>query len=416
MSIFDVMLTSLYMFTLYYTIFWLLVFVDIKPEKNKKISIYPKVTVVIPCYNDSHSVGKSAISVLNLNYPKNKIELIIVNDGSTDNSKNVLKRLKKEYNNRNISIMNQSNHGKWRALNKGLDLANGEYFVCLDADSVVEANALIKLLPNFRAKRIAAVLPVLKINSPKNFLQKLQWYEYVINIFYKKLIGILDCIHVVPGPFSVYRTAILRKVGGFKEGYHTEDLEIALRLQAADYKIIQCLDGEVYTESPSTIKGLWIQRIRWNRGSILNTWAYKNMLFNIKYGDFGMFQLPIVLFYGFIAISIVVLTMYLTVFKPLWKTIFNMSFVNFDFLTFIKTYRTNVNLLDLSYYNIVILFVVLIISSMVIVLSHRYLREKITKHNPISLVIFVFLYYIFLGIIWVNIIKDLIFTKRNVKW
>jgi len=415
-DIFDLALTVLYIITLYYTVFWLLAFIDMKPERKGKLKSCPKVTVVIPCYNDSRSVKKSAISVLNLNYPKKKLELIIVNDGSTDDSKQVLKNLKREYCNRNISIINQPNYGKWQVLNRGLAIATGEYFVCLDADSVVESNALINLLPEFKEKRIAAVLPILKINSPKNFLQRLQWYEYLINIFYKKIIGMLNCIHVAPGPFSIYKTEILRKVGGFKEGHYTEDLEIALRLQAANYKIKQSFDGEVYTESPATFKELWIQRTRWNRGSILNAWDYKKMLFNIEYGDFGMFQLPIVLFYGFIAISIVALSSYLMIFKPLFKTIFNMSFVNFDFFTFIRTYKTNINLLDLSYYNITILFIVLIISSMVIILSHRYLRERITKYNPISLLAFVFIYYIFLGLVWMNIIKDLVFVKRNTKW
>ncbi len=411
----DIALSILYVITLFYTVFWLIALLDEKPEKKTKLNTRPFITVAVPAYNEEDTIEETIDSVKNLSYSKQKLEIIVINDGSTDRTRQIVERYIAKNPDLNMILINQKNSGKWVAVNKALARAKGEFFACLDADSIVEKEVLKKMLPYFSEKDIGAVLPMLKIKDPKNLLQKLQWYEYLINMFYKKLLSYLNCIHVTPGPFALYRTGIIKKLDGFKPGHKTEDLEMAMRLQKHHYKIIQLLDVVVYTYPPGDIKNLYSQRKRWNKGSVLNIWDYKKMVFNREYGDFGMFQLPLVLSAGFIALAVVLFILYQNLFKPLVRVFNNMALVNFDILTFIRNINLDFIFLDLDYYRLVIIFVMLFVSVVVLIIAHRYTKEKITKQGIWSLMAFMFLYYIFLGIVWGGIAKDLI-LRRKERW
>jgi cellulose synthase/poly-beta-1,6-N-acetylglucosamine synthase-like glycosyltransferase len=103
----------------------------------------------------------------------------------------------------------------------------------------------------------------------------------------------MDSIFVIPGPFSLYKRAVLKKVGGFEEHNITEDMEIALRMQDNGYRIENCVPAFTYTHAPATLRQLFVQRVRWYRGFIINMRRYRHMLFNPKYGDIGVFTLPV---------------------------------------------------------------------------------------------------------------------------
>jgi len=262
---------------------------------------------------------------------------------------------------------------------------------------------------------VAAVLPLIKIKNPKGILQKVQHYEYLINMFYKRIMSHLNCVHVTPGPFSVYRKKIVDKLGGFRKGHNTEDLELALRIQKHNYKIIQLGGVEVRTYLPNNMKDLYYQRHRWNRGALLNVWDYKKMVFNKKYGDFGMLQLPMVLCSGFLAMIVIFFMLYHNILKPLIKSVHNLSLVNFDIFSFITNFEINFNLLDFNYYKLIIMGTVLVIAFVVILLSHKYTQEKIAGQGVLSLVAYIFIYYLFLGTVWLGITKDLI-LRRVKEW
>lgn len=410
----DAILSILYMITFFYTVFWLITLSDFKEKKQKKTKEFPMVSVAIPAFNEEETVTKTIQSLVDLDYPKEKLEIIVVNDGSTDKTREIVKDFIKN-SNYNITLINQENHGKWHALNQALDITNGEFFACLDADSFVKEDTLKKMLPHFKEKNVGAVLPLLKIKDPKNILQKIQWYEYIINMFYKRLLSHLNCIHVAPGPFSIYRKKIIKDLGGFRKGHYTEDLEMGLRLQKHNYRLVQLMDAEVYTYTPDNMKSLYRQRMRWNKGSVLNVWDYKKMMFNKDYGDFGMFQLPLILTAGFIALFLVAFIIYQNLLKPLSKTLYNLSLVNFDIFTFISNFKLNLIALDINYYRLIILFVMFSVSITVFIIAHRYTKERITKQGIFPLVTFLFFYYIFLGIVWGSIAKDLILRKKE-RW
>lgn len=412
----DIMLSFLYIVTFFYTIFWLITLLDTEPEKKKNPSKeLPYVSVAIPCLNEEGTVTKAVQSIIDLDYPKEKIEIIVVNDGSTDKTMERVKEFIEKNKDNNITLINQENSGKWHAMNQVLEIAKGEFFACLDADSFVKKDTLKKMLPHFREKSVGAVLPLLKIKDPKNLLQKIQWYEYLVNMFYKRLLSYLNCIHVAPGPFSIYRKKIIKDLGGFRKGHYTEDLEMGLRLQKHNYRLIQLMDAEVYTHTPDNMKSLYRQRMRWNKGSVLNVWDYKKMMFNKDYGDFGMFQMPLILTAGFIALFLVAIILYQNLVKPLSKTLYNLSLVNFDIFTFISNFKLNLTALDINYYRLIILLVMFSVSIAVFVIAHRYTKERITKQGIFPLVTFLFFYYIFLGIVWGSIAKDLI-LRRKEKW
>ncbi|MEK6835606.1 MAG: glycosyltransferase family 2 protein, partial [Nanoarchaeota archaeon] len=336
----------LYLISLYIIIFWLLVLIEgKKTNKIKKLKKFPLVSILIPAYNEQDTIIGVLKSVIKLDYPKNKLEIIVVNDGSTDNTANLVKRFINENKNYNINLINQKNSGKGTALNKGLNVCKGEFFTCLDADSFIKEDALKKMLPHFQDEKVGVVLPLMKITQPKNVLQKIQWVEYLINLFYKSIMSHLNCVHVAPGPFSVYRTKLLRSLGGFDEKNLTEDLEISLRLQSKNYKILQLMNTEVYTVAPDNLKGFYKQRNRWYKGTLLNTLKYKNLVGNKKYGDFGIIQMPRVAISGFFAITALGFITYNYVLNPIIKRIYDFSFINFNFLSHLQEFIKNFNLL-----------------------------------------------------------------------
>ena len=410
-----VMLWTAYLISLYFAIFWFLVLIDKEPNtKIRKIKKYPIISIVIPAYNEENNIITTLTSLIKLTYPKNKLEIIVVNDGSKDNTKNLVEEFIVKNKGFNIKLINKKNEGKGSALNAGLAISKGKFFICLDADSIVAKDALQKILPHFTSESIAVVLPLLKVEKPKNMWQKMQWLEYIVNMFYKKLMSRLNCVHVAPGPFSVYRKHILKKVGGFDENNLTEDLEITLRLQSKNYRIVQLLDAEVFTIAPKTFKELYKQRNRWYKGSIINAFKYKSMMFNRKYGDFGIIQMPTIIISGIVAIILVSSLIYYGL-KPYVKAIYNSIFIDFDFYTLIKTFEFDFNFLDLNYMAILVAIIMLTISILILKKSHIETNEKPNTYGVFSLISYLFFYFLVIGFIWIGIMLDFAFRRKQ-KW
>lgn len=410
-----ILLWSAYFISLYFAIFWFLVLLD-KEKKPKTIKLkkYPAVSIVVPAYNEEKNIQTTLKSLISLDYPGNKLEIIVVNDGSRDNTKSIVKDFIAKNKAFDIKLIDKNNEGKGAALNDGLRLAKGEFFVCLDADSIVTKDSLKKILPHFTNKNIAVVLPMLKVAKPKNIWQKMQWLEYIVNMFYKKLMSRLDCVHVSPGPFSVYRKEILDKVGGFDENNLTEDLEVTLRLQSKNYRIVQLLDAEVFTMAPKTFKELYKQRNRWFKGAVLNALKYRYMIFNKKYGDFGLMQMPTIIVSGILAVILFAAVAYYGL-KPYFNAFYNSIFIDFDFYTLIKTFKMDFSLLDLNYTTLLILIVMVGISIYILRKSHAVTKEKVNKHGVLSLLAYLLFYFLVLGFVWMGIILDLAFRKKQ-KW
>lgn len=417
-TLMDVVLYGTYFFLLFFSIFWMLVLFTSEPEsgQKKKMEQFPFFTAIVPAYNEEDSIVGTLESLIRLDYPKDEREIIVVNDGSKDKTKELVEEFISQHPEERIILLNQANQGKGRAMNCGLSKAKGEFFACLDADSFVSSNALNETLPYFDDPEVAAVCPLLKVKRPKTVLQKVQWYEYIINMFYKKLNAKLDCIHVTPGPFSIYRTEVVRKIGGFDEHNITEDLEIAIRLQKHQYRIVQTFDAEVETVSPKSWKDLFKQRVRWYKGSVDNTIAYRKLMFNKKYGDFGYLRMPTVVFSGIVAI-ILSLVLFREAIVQFYRGFISLKAVNFDLANLIFNFKPNLNFLNLPFSKYFIALTLMGISLFVMVYSYRLVREKITNHGKtlISLVTYVLLYGLFMTAVWLYI-AFLVVTKKKNTW
>jgi len=245
---------------------------------------FPSVSIIIPAYNEKNCIEKTIKNVKKLIYSK-KLEIIVVDDGSIDDTYKIAKKIK------GIKVLSKKHEGKAKALNFGLKHAKGEIVACVDSDSYPEKYALLKTIPLFE-KDVAAVTTSVFVKNAKSLIQRLQRIEYLFIAWTRKILEYLNSIYVTPGPMSLYRKNILLKIGGFDEKNLTEDIEIAWRLLKHKHKIKMSLDTKVYTTVPKTLKRWWHQRIRWNVGGLQTNFKYFNLFLNKNFGSVGMFILP----------------------------------------------------------------------------------------------------------------------------
>jgi len=290
-----IILYSFIFLSIYVQIFYFVTFLENKKkivirEGKIRLSKYPKVTITVPCWNEEKTVYKTVRSLLSLNYPREKLQIFLVDDGSTDHTFNVINRFSKYS---NIKVFHKENGGKFTALNFALGKTETEFFGCLDADSVADPEALVRIMSYFeKDKEVMAVAPSVVVHNSNNFIQKSQKAEYYMGVYFKKMLGFLGAIDVTPGPLTIFRKQVFDELGGYRHAHNTEDMEIAYRMQKNHYKIEHCNDAFVYTNTPETISKLYHQRVRWIFGFMNNTIDYRDVLFKEQYGNFSVLALP----------------------------------------------------------------------------------------------------------------------------
>lgn len=294
-SIGDVIFHIFVFLSVYVQVFFFVTFMEnrkkiITRSGGIKLVSYPKVTITVPCWNEEKTVYKTVRSLLNLNYPKDRVQLFLVDDGSTDGTLDILNSFSKYP---NVKIFHKENGGKYTALNLGLEKCGSDFFGCLDADSLADRESLVRLMSYFeKDPSIMAAVPSVVVHSPKNFIQSAQMAEYYMGVYFKKMLSFLGAIDVTPGPLTIFRKKVFEDLGPYRHGHNTEDMEIAFRMQKNHYKIEHCHDAYVYTNTPGTVKKLYRQRLRWIFGFFNNAIDYRNVLFKKKYGNFAIFTLP----------------------------------------------------------------------------------------------------------------------------
>ncbi len=255
---------------------------DFEHESDKP-KRYPLVSVIIPAYNEGEAIKASIESVLNQDYPKEKVQLIVVDDGSTDNTYEVASR----YKTRGVLVIRKKNGGAADAKNVGLRHAKGEIVVTMDSDTVMRPDVLRKIVWKIE-QGADAVTTGIRVRNKENFVEWMQHLEYDNTIFLRRVLAFLDAIFVTPGGCSAYRREILERCGGFDARSLTEDQEIAFHIQKLGGRIDALLTAFVYTEVPSTLSALFRQRVRWLKGGFYNKLKYLELL-SPRYGDFVFF-------------------------------------------------------------------------------------------------------------------------------
>ena len=283
----DVINSIFMIITTYFAVLFLLLFFHHEKRMfhRPKMKKFPSVSIIIPVFNEADIIERVITNAKRLYYQSKK-EIIVVDDGSTDQTYDIIKKIK------GIKVLRKKNGGRASAVNYGLKHATGEIVVRIDADSFPEKNSLIKAIPHFE-KDVASVAITVLIRKPKGLLEKLQEIEYLMIAWSRKILEYVDAIYVTPGAMSFYRRSALLKVGGFDEKNETEDIEIAWRLMKHKYKIKMALDTKVYTRAPDDLKRWWNQRLRWNIGGMQTFFKYANLLFSRKFKNVGMLLLPL---------------------------------------------------------------------------------------------------------------------------
>lgn len=405
MQLIDLIHLVVYSIMIYCSVLWLSVFL-----KNRKKMLYnpepkrfPSITFLVPAYNEEKNIEKCLRSLLNLSYPKGKLKIIVIDDGSTDRTPEIVKKFK------GVKLVKQENRGKAAALNNGLKYVKTELVACMDADSFPEKGYIIKMIGYLEKRNVAAVTPAMKVLKPKTIIQKIQWVEYLWSIFLRKIFNFFDCQYVIPGPGSIYRTSVLKKLGGFEEGNITEDTEIALRIIDKGYRIENSINAYVYTEAPKTFKGLYKQRLRWYRGYIQNVIKYSKMVFNPKYGNLGIFLLPINFVWMFI-MGFLLLSSLFTSISNLLQHFVNWSYIRFGIIK--PEIRIDIFLIDFyTYFSLIFL----VLSLLTIWLSVVFSGEKVKLKKRFTFYLsYVLIYPPLTSIFWLSaIIYEVLRVKRR---
>lgn len=394
---------------LYFEVFFLITYFEFA-DKNRKIlmpkvpSKFPSVSIIVPVWNEETTVLKTVFSLLRLNYPKDKLSIFIVDDGSTDNTWKVIQRFSR---NKQVKLFRKENGGKYTALNFALGHIDSELVGCLDADSFVHPEALKRIVVQFEDEEVMAVTPSIKIHEPKNILGLIQKAEYIFGIFLRKVFGYLDAIYVTPGPFSIFRRSVFEKIGNYKHAYNTEDMEIGIRMQKNGMKIGNVHDAFVYTVAPTGIRGLYKQRLRWIYGFIKNAIDYRDMFFKPQYGSLGLIVLPAA---GFSIVS----TVYLFVIAVIGKI--NELILKITEIKTVGISWRGFNF-DMFYINTdVIMFVsiIAVIGTLFIIIISREMAEE-KRFFGLDSALFIILYAV-LAPFWVGkAVYNVIFAKST-KW
>lgn len=377
----------------------------IKDEESFDINEYPSTTIAVPCWNEEKTLASTLDSLLNLNYPKDKLSIIVVDDGSKDSTLLIAEEYQRKYP-LQIKALTKENGGKHTAVNMALSESKNELFGCLDADSSVDAMALQTIVSYFnKNKNIMAVTPCMHIRNPKTLIQRMQAIEYLMGIFLRKAFGQLDAIQVTPGPFSIFRRSVFDTVGIYRKAHNTEDYEITLRMHKAGLKIANAHKALVYTVGPATVRGYFFQRLRWVRGFLENSLDYREIFFKKKYGNFGMFTLPtafIFVFYGLYVASFMLymfVSHWVEVFQR-WSTVgFHPQLPTFDLFY--------VNTTVMSFLGMVVFTMFLLVLYIANTLSDD--RQELYRNFPI----YFFFYPLFVPCILGKAVFDTLTNRKN---
>lgn len=399
---------AFFFFILYFEVLLLIGFISRILKNHAPLTLpkkLPSVEVIVPCFNEQNTIAGTLRSLLALTYPKDKLTIHVVNDGSTDNTREALKEFE---NIPQIKISHKENGGKHTALNYALETSAADLIGCLDADSFVDSNALMEIVKTFNSTEAMAVTPAIKIEEPHTFFGHMQKAEYEVGILFRRIFADYNAQFITPGPFSFYRKEVFKNLGHFRSAHNTEDLEMGLRMQEAGYVIENAPQAMVYTRAPAHFPPLFKQRVRWAYGFLRNAPAYKHMFFRPANVYLSFFILPITLLSIFAAayLPINLLTntaqaaaMKLNEFQAIGFHAFSFNITSIDWYSFMPS-------------TLFFIILALILLTGVLVMAGKYIAGEPVRMDRGTL-FYLTLYGIF-GPIWLSkAVFDAVFIRKN---
>lgn len=260
-------------------------------------SFTPQLSIIVPAYNEELNCVATIKSLLQQDYPY--FEIIFVDDGSKDNT---FERINEAFkNNSKVRAFKKKNGGKASALNYGIERANSDFLLCIDADTQLKKDAISQMMPYFQNKAVGAVAGNVKVGNTRNMLTQWQSIEYITaQNFDRRAFDYINGITVVPGAIGAFRKKALEDAGGFTTDSLAEDCDLTIRILRQGYIIRNCTKAIAVTEAPETIPQFLKQRFRWSYGIMQSFWKNRDACFNPKYKGLGMVSLPNILLFQII--------------------------------------------------------------------------------------------------------------------
>ncbi|MEE1759196.1 MULTISPECIES: bifunctional polysaccharide deacetylase/glycosyltransferase family 2 protein [unclassified Streptomyces] len=274
------------------------------------------VTVVVPAYNEKECIANTLHSLARSTHP---IEIIVVDDGSTDGTKEIAEALGYP----NVRVIRQENAGKPAALNNGVRNARHDIVVMMDGDTVFEPDTVARLVQPFADPGVGAVAGNAKVGNRDTVIGAWQHIEYVMGFnLDRRMYDLLRCMPTIPGAIGAFRRDAVLDVGGMSEDTLAEDTDITIAMHRAGWRVVYQEHARAWTEAPGSLKQLWSQRYRWSYGTMQALWKHRASLTDKgPSGRFGRVGMPLVVIFQIVT----------PVFAPLIDvfTVYAMIFVDF---------------------------------------------------------------------------------------
>ncbi len=406
---YNILVYSVWFMSTYFLVFLLLILFLKRKELFKEKAmpkVIPLVSIIVPAYNEEESIAETIDSLKKVNYEK--LEIVVVNDGSKDNTSSIVKKaIAKDP--RFTFLDNKNNKGKAACLNQGIKVAKGEFIGCMDADSVIEKDILIKTVPYFQDKKMGAVTVSVEAYKPKRFLDKIIDLEFTLGLsLFLKAFSFLNSVFVTPGPFSIYRKKVLLEIKGFDKDNITEDFEIAFKIHRAGHKIGNCMAAKVFTLVPPSFKQLYVQRRRWYTGSVQTIIKHRDMMLKPKYGAFG-FWIPFNYSLIFTGLGLFVYAFYLG-FSKLLENINSLRYTNFNIWERLMQWSPDI----LTFARVNMMATTIFVASIILMFAGLKFARKKYSEKKLGMLGYPFIFILY-QIFWIGSIFALL-KGGKVKW
>jgi biofilm PGA synthesis N-glycosyltransferase PgaC len=307
----------------------------------------PEVSIIAPAFNESKTIIDNVRTLLSLYY--NNFEVILINDGSTDNTFEKIKeeyeltkvnyyfdyhlpceRIRGVYKSKNpsykrLTVIDKKNGGKADSLNAGINICQSSLFISIDADSIIETDSILKLVKPFLEEKDRKVIGaggvirivnsceverghIREIHLPGQMLPRLQVLEYTRSFLLGRMAwSQLDGLMLISGAMGIFDRETVIKSGGYSIKTVGEDMELVVRMrrrmaeEGKKYELTYIPDPLCWTQVPSDVKSLQTQRTRWTRGLVESLWTHRKIFFNKTYSRLGLLGYPYWFFFEWLA-------------------------------------------------------------------------------------------------------------------
>ncbi|GAA4931593.1 glycosyltransferase [Actinoplanes utahensis] len=252
------------------------------------------VSVIVPAYNEKEGIEAAVRSLACGDHTE--IEVVVVDDGSTDGTADIVDRMRMP----NVRVVRVPNGGKPNALNTGVAMARHDLIVMVDGDTIFEPEALRLLVQPFADPTVGAVAGNVKVGNRETTVALWQHIEYVIGFnLDRRLYEVMNCMPTVPGAIGAFRRKALAQVGGVSDETLAEDTDVTMAMCRAGWRVVYEENARAWTEAPATLEQLYRQRYRWSYGTMQAMWKHRKSLFDSgPSGRFGRVGLPFLALFG----------------------------------------------------------------------------------------------------------------------